>query len=1157
MPALRIYLPYEAVPVRVQLGYGETVSRVEATVLRGIVELWTAQQGPASRGVSLNRLSQLFALDDRMTLHLVFDLWRRDYVTLDMYGAEVAPTPVVLNAFAQGKESELSGGEFTLETLDVWLDRVGGHLTGRSGAGYVPDRELAVPASPLFTATVDDLSGSDLVRAVRETLAERARGADAAQPADRPRGRNLRVLEARLLPAHQLSGAKRTMWFPVDITVRQDPESGAVRVTVVQDSRRSLAHCERIGRLLTEFLERRPEHRFSKRLKKSSENRLADPPSLERTLVRLDTLAGQALTAAAGTREALHESLVEALRTARSQVGARVDGEAEVRLVGAHKDYRDALREVIAAAERQVVLVTSTVHSEGLSDLLPALRAAVERGVQIVLLWGRGHSDTLEARAANALEELRYAAEAHNPEARNTTWREDPTADPGDDTPPGPDGVTAVPPDGGKAEEPGKAAVLVARRPANVNANMVVADNHTALVGGYAYLGRLDRNARQLGALVTAAEQGCGSEPVEAILRWVRRAMPDAATASAVYFRERDFGRRPDDWKLPSQRLAWSELPSPLEQDTGASDTAVRSWALAWRTCAEEVRRHLEARALPSVTLVEDSAHRDALWEAVRSATAQIVLASEYIAHTVVKQPLLALLEERVHAGIRADVLYRHVRKDGADARELLEKAQAAFPGFGLHRGDSAARALVRDDDLVVGSFDFLSHEGAFGGRPGRRPAAEVSLRVTGGGLAQQAAALLGAATVHLPRRRTRPARPGPSGLRSHRLLTELERRTGQRQRVALVRSAVEAGDPTALLSELREAEAPNDLLRLAVAAALRGRLATADPGLLQWADWLVTDLCAHGRFVEAWVLRRALPQGTLPLPLAAAAAARDTVHVGGLLETAALEESPPPGHTAALIALGAAQLLAWSGQGAVPAELPLRLRETLGYLVTDGNPAPCWAELAELARKCPAGIIEHPGPAVIARRQLVRRHRELRLGDAWDAADEALSTAEATNFRFEAGLKTHEYLFHAQGLFGALRPAVDRRDLSAAALWATRQEVADLPGHLDRTTGELMKGHKNKIIHSDKRRVYLNRLHQVKRAVDAVAAFHDAENDADAAYEVTEALPTALRLAAVWPELQGDLDAHPAPVRHLTQHALTTLKDIREWGSGERDAHE
>ncbi|MEU0289760.1 hypothetical protein [Streptomyces sp. NPDC006147] len=1118
MPALRIFLPYEAVPARVQLGYGETLSRIESTVLRGIVELWTEQQRTdlARTGVSLSRLSELFELGNRMTLQLVFDLWRRDYVTLDMYGAEVAPTPLVLDAYAEGHQDELVGAEFTLETVDVWLDRVSGHLTGRSGYGHPPDRDLTVPAHPMFAATADDITGSDLVRAVREQLADRVRESETSDPPDRPRGRNLRVLEARLLPSGKLARSKRTLWFPVDITVRQDPESEVLRVSVAQDSHRSLTHCERIGRLLTEFLERRPDHRFSRKLKASLETRLSDPPSLERTLTRLETLAGQALTAAAGTRGTLHENLIEALRTARSQVGARHDGEAEVQLVRTHTDYRAAVLQVIATAERQVVLVAPTVRSEGLADLLPVLRAAVERGVQLVLLWGRNHAGQIEPRAMNALEELRYAADA--------------------------------------SEHDGS-AMLVARRPANVNTNLVVADNHTALVGSYPFLNRVERDTGHLGALIRAPEPG-GCQPAEAILRWVRRAMPDGATASSVLFRSRDFTPPADGWLPPSQRTTWSETPSPLEQDTAASDAAVRAWALAWRSCAEETRRHLAARTLPSVTLVEDSAHRDALWEAVRSTSRQVVVAGDIIAPTVVRQPFVAALTERAESGVRVDLLYRYVRSQAADPRELLAKASTSAPRFKVHQGQSAARALIWDDELIVGSFDFLSRDGSYRGQPGRRPPAELGVRISGGECAPRAAALLEVPAVHRPA--VRPTQFSGLGQRSHRLMGELERCPDAGSRALLITTAVGEGDPAVLLADLREAQAPDELLRMTAATALRGRLHSADPELLPWADWLVEDLWARGHFLEAWVLRRTMPHGTLSPSLAAAAAAACTVHIGDALETAALEEGPPPGQAAALIALGAATLLAWSGvsgQDTVPSDLAVRVRDTLEYLETEARPGSCWAELAALARHCPPGIVGEPGPTAIARGQLLRRHRDSKVVEAWEVLFETLGTAAATHFRFDAGLKTHEHLFHAQGLFGELRTAVEERELPAVVRWAARNEVVELSDHVDRTTAEVMAGHKNNILHSGKRRVYLERLRQVKQAAEAVAAFHHPHSDGLTGYLVSEARPTAIRLAEVWPALFADLGGHPAPQRHLTEHALTAMRDIREWGSGERDA--
>lgn len=1121
MPALRVHLPYESVPVRVRLGYGDELSRIEVTVLRAVVELWNEQLAAApgadpahAGGVGLSRLNTLFGLGYRMTLDLVFDLWRREYITLDLYRARVAPTPAVVAAFAQGEQQRLSSGEFKLETIDVWLDRVGGHLTGRSGSARPPDPELAVPSDALFSATVDDVSGSDLVRAAQETLSERgqARGAAAGAPIV-PHGRNLRVMETRLVPAHQRPGARRRAWFPVDITVRLDPDTELVRVTVVQDSRRSLAQCERIGRLLTQFLEQRPGHRFSQKLRASVETRLADPPSLERSINRLTGLAGQALTASAGTRDALHEQLTDALRTARSQVEARVGGEARVDLLRAQEDYRAALRSVIERARRQVVLVASTVRYEGLADLLPDLRAAVARGVQLVLLWGRRHSDRIEQKAENVLEELRMEA-------------------------------------AGRRLSP--STVLVARRSANVSANMVVADNHTALVGGYGYLGLLDKGTDQLGVVVSAQEPG-GCEPVESILRWARRAMPDGITASAVHFRERDFPGHEEGWTPPAERLPWTEPPAPLEQDTAASDAAVRSWALAWRNCAAEVRRTLNGRTRPSVTLVEDAAHRDALWDGVRAAERQVVVAGEHLATTVVSRRLTNVLRERLGAGVRVDVLFRHVRKGSDDAEERLAELAAEAPAaFGLHEGRSSARALVCDDELVVGSFDFLAHEGFYSGQPGRRPPAEVGLRVSGGGVAGEAAVLLGAPAVH--RRRPRAGEAHLAHRRSHRLLATLDACTDPAQRAQVVTEAVGAPDLAGLLAELREAQAPDELLRITAAAALRGRTDGPEPALREWAGWLLEDLWSRGRFVEAWVLGSALPDCGPPPLLARTAATLGTPAVADALEECALQDGRTPGRTAALIAVGAAQVLAWPGRGgtaAVPPEVALRVREALRYLAAK-DVAPCWAKLADAAVSCPPEL-DDPGPAAIARRQLAREYRNSSLDEAWEALDEALSSATETKFSFEAGLKTNAHLFHANGLFGELRSAAERRDLFAAAAWTQRPELADLPGFLDRTTAEIAAGLKNHVIHSSKRRAYLERLRRVEAAAGAVVAFRDERTDATAAYQVEPAQALAGRLSGLWPELRADPAEQTAAERHLTEHALGQMGDIREWGTLER----
>ena len=1114
MPGLRVYLPYRPVPVRVRLGYGTELSRLEAAVLRGIVRLWAkrSNHGEMAVGVGLNTLDMRFNLGPRIMLDLVFDLWRREYVTLDLYRAEVAPLPHVVAAAADpDKLARLGGGEFKLDTVEVWFDRVSGHLTGRSGFTHPPDRQLIVPPDPLFNAVVTDVRGGEVVRAVEELLDEntprRERTTDDGDPAP-PKGRPLRVMESRLAPSQLVSPTHRTSWFPVDIAVREDPDSQDVRVTATPTSWRSAAQDDRIGRLLTQFVHTRPDHPFSTRLRGSVEVRLTAPPTLGRSQARLEKLAESAQTAAAGTRRTLHSQLTEVLLATRNQVETRVNGEVRADLVRENEAYRDRVRMVIGQARRQVVLASSAVHYEGVSDLLPELHDAVGRGVQVVVVWANQHSGVLDDRTRNAFTELRMRANDRSS---------------------------------------GNATVVVARKPSNFHASVVIADNHAALVGGYSFLGRLERGVDQFGAFVRAPEPG-GCEAVDSLLRWVRNTVSDGTTSSAILFRERDFPGHDPALSPPGKRIRWSPLPEPLQQDVSASDAAVRAWAMAWRRCVAEVGKVLGGRALPSVALVEDTAHRDALWDMIRAAEEQIVIAGESISARVVSPQFVRAVRERLGAGVRVEVFHRHVEKGSEPTRQLLvDVAKESSRSFRLHRLQSTACVLVRDDDeVVVGGFDFLSHSGFYRTQPGRRPAAELSLRITGGDVAARACEDLGVPPVHR-RRQSGTGVPLSLDHQGNRLLVALDSCDDPMQRGKLISDAVETGDGPSLLDELSEVGAADDVLRVAAAAALRGRLRTADPASVRWLNWLVADLWSQHRFMEAWVLRRAVPTGTPSLSLTAAAAFAGTPWVVSALHSAALEDDLPPAATAAVIAFTASQVLVWpAALGPIPPEVAFELREVLRVL-EDAPVAACWTELAATVAGSPPGV-DDPGVGAIARAEHARTTRQARLAEAWERADTALTNATRMTFVFDVGLRTHGHLFHPNGVFGQFADVVARQDLPAARRWAARPDLDDMGTFLDNVSNEVM-GSSKKLIHSGKRKVYLERLTAVRTAAQEIAEFTDADGDTPPSHQAAKARPLAVRLAELSAKLRADLADQAGAERYLAEQALDSMQDIVEWG--------
>lgn len=1121
VPGLRVYLPYQSIPVRVRLGYDTDLSRLETAVLRGIVQLWrrSSNNGGSIAGVGLSTVEAQFGLGQRVMLDLMFDFWRREYVALDLYNATVAPLPAVVAAANAGELDRLASGEFKLETVDVWFDRVSGHLTGRSGYSHPPERHLIVPSDPLFKAAVSDVRGGDVVRAVEEVLTENARGSDhrsteSDSPAS-PRGRPMRVMESSIAPRQMMPVARRTMWFPVDIAVREDPDSHEIRVTATSNSHRSAERDEKIGHLLTQFVVTRPDHPFSMQLRGSVEIRLSDPPSLTKTISRLRELAEGAESAMAGTRQALHAQLIDMLRGTRNQVEARISGEVHADIVRTQAEYRDRIRSVIKSAKRQLVLVSSMVLYEGVSDLLPELAEAVDAGVQVVVMWANPHRVNsrkmeLDPQTKNLFTELRMRA------------------------------VKQLSTD---------STVIIPRQPSNFHASLAIADNHTAMVGGYSFLGRLDRSVDHFGVLVRAPTvRGC--EAVESMLRWVRNTMTESTAASALLFRERDFHDHNHEppFPLPEDPIAWSSLPAALQHDASASEAAVRAWAMAWRRCAAEVDRVFASRERPSVTLVEDAMHRDALWDSIRSAKEQVVIAGGSISAQVVNPQLVRVMRERLAAGVRFEIFHQHVEK-GSDAnKQLLDEVGKESPtAFRLHRLPSGACAVVTDaDELVVGGFDFLLRAGFYRTQPGRRPAAELSLRITGGNVAAQACEKLG---LPAPRRRRQLLPRTPLGLdhRGNQLLVGLEAHTDPLQRALLIHEAVQSDDGGSLLDDLLEVGADSDILRIAVASKLRDGLSLNELDLARWANWLIADLWSQHRFVEAWVLRRGMSDGALPLPLAGAAAFADTPRVVTALSDAALDDGLSEAATAAVIAFTASQVLAWQGaKKHIPADTAYELREVLGVLV-DAPVAACWTELAAGVLEVPT-TVDAPGLGAIARTQQTIAKNHARLAEAWERAARAVADAKKVNFVFEAGSRTHAHLFHSNGTFGQLADAVDRLDIHAVRQWINQPDLGNLGAFLDAKSNEVMAGHKKRLIHSGKRKSYLERLLAVKETAQEIANLAElGEKPQD--HHAFEARPIAMRVAALSPKLRADLAEHPAPERHLTQRALDSMQDIVEWG--------
>ena len=120
---LEVYLPCDVLSVKVHVGPQEHLSSLEKLFLEAIYE-----------GVNhFHELVDLFGIEHRPTLDLVFDLWRRGYLVLDLARGAVHLDSRVKELLADSRLDELDGGESTDETREVMLDKVSGHVLPVSG----------------------------------------------------------------------------------------------------------------------------------------------------------------------------------------------------------------------------------------------------------------------------------------------------------------------------------------------------------------------------------------------------------------------------------------------------------------------------------------------------------------------------------------------------------------------------------------------------------------------------------------------------------------------------------------------------------------------------------------------------------------------------------------------------------------------------------------------------------------------------------------------------------------------------------------------------------------------------------------------------------------------------------------------------------------
>ncbi|WP_406496394.1 phospholipase D-like domain-containing protein [Streptomyces sp. NBC_01604] len=1087
-----VYVPCDVVRVHVRMGYGDTLSPVEELVLRAI-------------HAGLDDVPQLVGhlhLGSRLVRDLVYDLWRQGHLTANTAESTVAVSRLVAECLRNDDLKRLRGAESVQETRDLMIEKLAMRVLPASGLPRPPNSRFSVPLEGL-RVSLAEAPEAHILQALRESLRRDEQRhetpADGTRtPTVAPRAKHVHSYR---IPPPGLRTATGQRWIDLKVASHWDDDNERLTVTVVDD-RMPAELREDASQRLTQLAVERPRDPVFVELRRQAQTTLAEPPSAPKAIDRLARRVAQASGIPAGQRRTWHHELADDARQLDGLLRARVEREIEVRIVnGADQDR--TLNALIQSARQQLVIVSPWIRYRALTRHLDALTDAVRRGVTLVLVWGPGADNEYEyafdEQTRNALEDL----------ARSSG--------------------------GGILRR-----VVVPRTSSRTHAKLVVADHRTAFVTSRNPLSS-DGSRSELGVELTARD-GTGETVVRELLEWVRTAVPSYEHSQTVRTRPAHTPPPATDEGL--------EPPSPAigpPDEDSAADTAVRLWAGDWQDHVARCRDFLGKRVLPSVRPVTDSAHRTLLHTALTRSRHQLVIASGGLSDEAVDQAFLTDLRACLERDVQVTLVHPGP-PDTGQAKGRWQRARAAlaalheeFPDLLTLSGDGTnhAKAIVWDDEAVVGSFNYLSFEGRYGRR---WLSSELSVRLTGRAVADAVAEALGATPAARPEPEAEPLSvPLGPAFRSARLLLEQRSDDGSIDAEGVRRVLADAADPWEVLDGLGE-DGPSDLLRIAAARCLTTPGTSTRPDTdtarrRRWTEWLVRDRWQDRAFVQAAVLRHTLPDPDLRprRNLALLAAARGTPRLTDAIENIVLSDMTPAEVPPTLLAAAGAVLLQGSQSAA----------DALSAFLAD-HAEGGWLELAvRTGRYWTDSYV--PVPMDLVRSDLRSTGEDRARAQAWETLERLLDHARASTFDNSVSNRTHRALFDREaGEFAVLADIVAARAPSRLTAWRSAPAVQDLTRLVERVGAEVSPGHPP--MHGVHLKRYLKRLEPVLDLAATVASL-----SASTGHEAKEGQLAAARefcdwLATRWRALSEATAALTGPEGQLADAFLTDLEELARW---------
>ena len=1096
-----VYLPCDVLTVKVQVGPQEHLSSLEKLFLEAIYESVN----------HFHELIDLFGIGHRPTLDLVYDLWRKGYLVLDLAQGAVHLDSRVKVLFSDNRLDELAGGESTDEIREVMLDKISGHVLPVNGLRRPPPNHMITPAEHLDVG-IQDITTADLLSALRKVV-----------DAEEQHGRRKKVLSAHL-SISQLDSTREKRWLPIHLECTSDEQANSLVVRVIDGGSLPMRARAKVAERIKLSIEDLPTSSFVKYVLKNAIVSAPSLPDIDDVLHRLN----EKIKGLATVDPSLHTQRQEQLDVVADEYEewltehhhAKVTTET---IIG-HDEHSEVATDLIRNARRQVLLVCPWLSYDAVSRLRSVVGNALNRGVQVFLLWGIRSDDELNQKIRNVLVELRHRYPA---------------------------------------------LFFVSQRSSRTHAKLVVQDDRKALVTSFNFLYPSNPDTMEVGVLVSTCDDAVSCPPLENLLYWARSTYPEFTAAQSLYLTREDFSRATVADTSPALCLQRPVSPvidpqsGPMNEELFT--TALRLWKRSWIEYLSKART-LGTPPTTTAQVLIDGQHRDILWRALRTAEKRILVASDQLGPEVVDGRFLQTLEERLSCGVFVALVYRrlskHIDIGNANPMAQLADLQNRYSGqLQYVEAQNHAKILMFDDVVVVSSFNFLSFEGYY---EERRPAirrkqrSEIGIMLSCRNTAERViSAFSGVVSDDLGKWASHPAKTvmaqvDPSPLSpslpemEQKLLKALSDAEDDRSQSKVLMEALQGvDDPWRLLDRLFDARLPDNHLRMAAAIVLSSEWTEQQTDSAnRWLHWLVQDTWRQKRFVETAILCSVHPKirsSEVPSESIAMLAAAWVIKTPDPVLTILSHHENLTINEKLVVATSA--LVELMLRGSMEAKTVL---ETMDEILP-----PILKKLTQAVESYWQQTYQAFPVEGIRSEMNAARHREDTTND-WTALENALDEGAKTNFKFVSGTRTHEYLYHENGPLGKLRSLISERDASGVAGWLARETADTLDDFLDNAT-RMATGRNDQYFErgrrGGKRRSYLKTL---KTIIDTARKVAELALPAVAKEDFSRmdlARPVAQLLHQEWDNFKQEVATFDSAERMILEMLLDDISVIADWG--------